>query len=65
MTLWIEAFLVLLMITSLWLLGSSRLLSCIAAVSVQGVLLGRASRSSWESMPRRGASSCRPVSASG
>jgi hydrogenase-4 component E len=28
------------MITSLWLLGSSRLLSCIAAVSVQGVLLG-------------------------
>jgi hydrogenase-4 component E len=39
MTLWIEAFLVLLMITSLWLLGSSRLLSCIAAVSVQGVLL--------------------------
>ena len=35
MTLWIDAFLVLLMITSLWLLGSSRLLSCIAAVSVQ------------------------------
>ena len=40
MTVWIEAFLVLLMLTSLWLLGSSRLLSCIAAVSVQGVLLG-------------------------
>jgi hydrogenase-4 component E len=39
MTLWIEAFLVLLMITSLWLLGSARLLSCIAAVSVQGVFL--------------------------
>jgi hydrogenase-4 component E len=39
MTMWIEPFLVLLMITSLWLLGSSRLLSCIAAVSVQGVLL--------------------------
>jgi hydrogenase-4 component E len=39
MEMWIEAFLVLLMITSLWLLGSSRLLSCIAAVSVQGVLL--------------------------
>jgi hydrogenase-4 component E len=39
MIVWIEAFLVLLMITSLWLLGSSRLLSCIAAVSVQGVLL--------------------------
>ena len=36
---WIEGFLVLFMITSLWLLGSSRLLSCIAAVSVQGVLL--------------------------
>jgi hydrogenase-4 component E len=28
------------MLTNLWLLGSSRLLSCIAAVSVQGVLLG-------------------------
>ena len=28
------------MLTSLWLLGSSRLLSCIVAVSVQGVLLG-------------------------
>ena len=39
MTTWIEGFLVLFMITSLWLLGSSRLLSCIAAVSVQGVLL--------------------------
>ncbi len=39
MTTWIGAFLVLLMITSLWLLGSSRLLSCIATVSVQGVLL--------------------------
>lgn len=39
MTAWIEGFLVLFMITSLWLLGSSRLLSCIAAVSVQGVLL--------------------------
>ncbi len=39
MSVWIEGFLVLYMITSLWLLGSSRLLSCIAAVSVQGVLL--------------------------
>jgi len=36
---WIEGFLVVFMITSLWLLGSARLLSCIAAVSVQGVLL--------------------------
>ncbi len=39
MNVWIDGFLVLFMITSLWLLGSSRLLSCIAAVSVQGVLL--------------------------
>ncbi len=39
MSVWIERFLVVYMITSLWLLGSSRLLSCIAAVSVQGVLL--------------------------
>jgi hydrogenase-4 component E len=39
-TVWIEGALVVLMLTSLWLLGSSRLLSCIAAVSVQGVLLG-------------------------
>jgi hydrogenase-4 component E len=36
----VEGFLVILMLTNLWLLGSSRLLSCIAAVSVQGVLLG-------------------------
>jgi len=34
-----EGFLVLYMVTSLWLLGSSRLLSCVAAVSAQGVLL--------------------------
>lgn len=40
MTNWVEGFLVILMLTNLWLLGSSRLLSCIAAVSVQGVLLG-------------------------
>jgi hydrogenase-4 component E len=40
MTIWVEGFLVVLAITNLWLLGSSRLLSCIAAVSVQGVLLG-------------------------
>jgi hydrogenase-4 component E len=39
-TTWVEGFLVILMLTNLWLLGSSRLLSCIAAVSVQGVLLG-------------------------
>ena len=39
MIVWLEGFLVVYMITSLWLLGSSRLLSCIAAVSVQGVLL--------------------------
>jgi hydrogenase-4 component E len=40
MSFWVEGFLVVLMLTNLWLLGSSRLLSCIAAVSVQGVLLG-------------------------
>ena len=40
MTTWVEGFLVILMLTNLWLLGSSRLLSCIAAVSAQGVLLG-------------------------
>ena len=40
MQIWVDGFLVLLMLTNLWLLGSSRLLSCIAAVSVQGVLLG-------------------------
>jgi len=36
---WLEGFLVLFMITSLWQLGSSRLLTSIMAVSVQGVLL--------------------------
>jgi hydrogenase-4 component E len=40
MTIWVEGYLVLLALTSLWLLGSSRLLSCVAAVAVQGVLLG-------------------------
>jgi len=40
MTMWIEGYLVVLVLTDLWLLGSSRLVSCIAAVSVQGVLLG-------------------------
>jgi hydrogenase-4 component E len=37
---WADAVLVVLVVTSLWLLGSSRLLSCIAAVATQGVLLG-------------------------
>jgi hydrogenase-4 component E len=40
MTIWVEGYLVLLALTSLWLLGSSRLLSCVAAVAVHGVLLG-------------------------
>jgi len=40
MSIWVEGFLVVLMLANLWLLGSSRLLSCIAAVSAQGVLLG-------------------------
>lgn len=39
MTVWVEGFLIVLVLTNLWLLGSSRLVSCIAAVSVQGVLL--------------------------
>ncbi len=37
---WLDAVLVLLMLTSLWLLGSSRLQACIRAVALQGVLLG-------------------------
>ena len=37
---WADGVLVVLVLTSLWLLGSSRLLSCIAAVAAQGVLLG-------------------------
>lgn len=40
MTLWVEGFLVALVLTNLWLLGSSRLFPCIAAVAVQGVLIG-------------------------
>lgn len=40
MTIWVEGFLVLLVLTNLWLLGSSRLLPCIAAVALQGLLLG-------------------------
>jgi hydrogenase-4 component E len=39
MQIWVDGMLVLFVLTNLWLLGSSRLLSCIAAVSVQGVLL--------------------------
>jgi hydrogenase-4 component E len=37
---WLDAILVLLVLTSLWLLGSSRLQACIQAVAFQGVLLG-------------------------
>ena len=37
---WLDAVLVLLMLTSFWLLGSSRLQACIRAVAFQGVLLG-------------------------
>jgi hydrogenase-4 component E len=36
----LDAILVLLVLTSLWLLGSSRLQACIQAVAFQGVLLG-------------------------
>jgi hydrogenase-4 component E len=37
---WLDAILVLLVTTSFWLLGSSRLQSCIRAVAIQGLLLG-------------------------
>jgi hydrogenase-4 component E len=37
---WLDAILVLLVLTSFWLLGSSRLQSCIQAVAFQGLLLG-------------------------
>jgi hydrogenase-4 component E len=37
---WLDAILVLLVLTSFWLLGSSRLQTCIQAVAFQGLLLG-------------------------
>jgi hydrogenase-4 component E len=37
---WLDAILVLLVLTSFWLLGASRLLSCIQAVAIQGLSLG-------------------------
>jgi len=37
---WLDTILILLVLTSLWLLGSSRLQACIHAVAVQGVVLG-------------------------
>jgi len=37
---WLDAVLVLLMLTSFWLLGSSRLQACIQAVACQGIMLG-------------------------
>jgi len=37
---WLDAILVLLVLSSLWLLGSSRLQACIQAVAFQGILLG-------------------------
>jgi len=40
MTLAVESLLVLLVLTNLWLLGSSRLMACIAVMAAQGVLLG-------------------------
>ena len=40
MNAWLDAILVLLVLTSFWLLGSSRLQSCIQAVALQGLLLG-------------------------
>ena len=40
MSAWLDAILVLLVLSSLWLLGSSRLQACIQAVAFQGILLG-------------------------
>jgi hydrogenase-4 component E len=40
MTIWSEGLLVALLLANLWLLGTSRLLACIAVVAAQGVLLG-------------------------
>jgi hydrogenase-4 component E len=37
---WLDAVLVLLMLSGFWLLGSSRLQACIRTVAIQGVLLG-------------------------
>jgi hydrogenase-4 component E len=37
---WLDAVLVLLVLTNLWLLGSSRLQACIQSVAFQGALLG-------------------------
>lgn len=37
---WLDVILVFLVLTSLWLLGSSRLRACIQAVAFQGALLG-------------------------
>lgn len=40
MSAWLDAVLVLLVLSNLWLLGSSRLQACIQSVAFQGVLLG-------------------------
>jgi hydrogenase-4 component E len=37
---WLDAILVLVILTNLWLLGSSRLRACIQAAALQGILLG-------------------------
>jgi len=40
MSIWLDGVLVLLVLTSLWILGSSRLRACIQATAFQGALLG-------------------------
>ena len=40
MNIWLDVILVLLVLTSFWLLGSSRLRACIQAVAFQGAFLG-------------------------
>jgi hydrogenase-4 component E len=37
---WLDAVLILVVLSNLWLLGSSRLLACVQAIAVQGFLLG-------------------------
>ena len=44
MTAWLDAILVLFVLTSLWLLGSSRLHACIQAVALQGFLMAAKNR---------------------
>ena len=37
---WLDAVLILVVLSDLWLLGSSRLMACVQAIALQGFLLG-------------------------